>query len=480
METVVRFIKRNYLVILFTLFLMAFSILVPVLRDDLLHGSYGIGLNFMPKVNGRYLGNLFGVNMSSSLIIRIFVRTSVILGIVYIMYKTTGDKRRSFIVLAILAFLLTPMSIFRQAIVNSSCFANYVIPTFGGLAVIYVFFYRKATMNKWWMIGFLAFGIVNSLFVEHITIFNFLLSIFMFEYSVIRKRKEKYVYLMYMIGSVLGTFIMFSNPIYFLSFKGEDTYRSINSISAILGRFFTIADEAFFDDKVNIYLSIVTSLVFLCNKNFKRRKLSIALIVYIAAFLIYSIFSYEIKSDFFRNNEIYFNTIFSGIYLFALFLIVILSDFKKNDKFYLCFLLVSFILVLAPLMVVNPIGTRCYYPAYIFLALFNLKLASLVYKSEVFDKKKIEICLTVLVLSVMARYLYIYGTVYIASNERYENIVKELANGDATVDFPILPYSQYLHGEVNCFKYYADSYKKYYNIDDNINFRMTDCIIRGD
>ncbi len=480
METLVRFIKRNYLFILFILFLITFSIFVPVLGDDLLHGSYGVGLNFMPKVNGRYLGNLFGVNMSSSLIIRIFVRTAVVLGIVYLIYKMTGDKRRSFIALAIGAFLLTPVEIFRQAIVNSSCFANYVIPTLGILVVMYIFFNRKATMNKWWMIGLLVLGIVNSLFVEHVTIFNFLLSIFMFLYSVIKKRKEKYVYLMYMVGSVLGTFIMFSNPVYFLSFRGEDTYRSFNSISAIFGRFFVITDDAFFNDKVSLYLSIVTSLVLLCNKNLKRRKLSIVLITYIAMFLVYSIFSHEIKIDLFLDNKVYFNTIFSGVYLFSLFLVVSISDFKKSDKFYLYFMLACFILVLAPLLVVSPIGTRCYYSAYIFFALFNLKYASLVYKCEIFDKKKIEIVLSVLVICIMARYLYIYGTVYVASNDRYENIVRELANGYDTVDFPILPFNQYLHGEAYCYKYYADSYKKYYNIDDNINFRMTGCVIQGD
>ncbi len=477
METVVRFIKRNYLIILLVLFLITFSIFVPVLGDDLLHGSYGIGFNFMPKVNGRYLGNLFGVNMSSSLIIRILVRTAVILGIVYLVYKMTGDKRRSFIVLAIGTFLLTPMEIFRQAIFNSSCFANYVIPTLGVIAVMYIFFNRKAVMNKWWMIGFLVLGIVNSLFVEHITIFNFLLSIFMFEYCVIKKRKEKYVYFMYMIGSALGAFIMFSNPVYFLSFKGEDSYRSINSMSAIFRRFFFLGDDALFKDKINIYLSVVTSLVLLCNKDIKKRKISIALMAYIGAFLIYNIFSSDIKIDFFTENEIYFNGAFSYVYLLVLILSVIISNFKKNDKFYLIFMLICFMLVLAPLLVVNPVGPRCYYPAYIFFALFNLRLASLVYKSEIFDKKKIEIVLSVLAICIMARYLYIYGTVYVASNERQENIARELASGYDTVDLPLLPFVQYIHGEVNCFKYYADAYKKYYNIDENINFRMTGCII---
>jgi len=480
METVVRFIKRNYLIILFVLFLITFSVFVPVLGDDLLHGSYGVGLNFMPKVNGRYLGNLFGVNMSSSLLIRIFIRTSVILGIVYLVYKMTGDKRRSFIVLAIGTFLLMPLEIFRQAIVNASCFANYVIPTLGIVTVMYIFFNRNATMNKWWMIGFLVFGIVNSLFVEHITIFNFLLSVFMFEYSVVKKRKEKYVFLMYMIGSVLGAFIMFTNPVYFLSFKGEDTYRSINSISAMVRRFFFIAQDAFYNDKTNIYMSIIIALVLLCNKNLKRRKLSIALMVYIGAFLIYNIFSSEIKIDFFTEFKVYFNGGISVVYFLILISTVLVSEFKKNDKFYLIFMLISYMLVLAPILVVNPIGPRCYYPAYIFLALFNLRLASLVYKCEIFDKKKIEIVLSVLAICVMARYLYIYGTVYVASNERYENIVKELADGYDTVDLPILPFTQYLHGEVNCFKYYADAYKKYYNIDENINFRMTGCAIRGD
>ena len=129
---------NNYMLILSVVFILVLMFIFPLLGDDLLHGKVGVGIEFMSGVNGRYLGNLFGINLSSSLLLRVIIKTAVFIGIIYLI-KIISKKKNSLYYLLILSLLLfMPKEIFRQVIVNSSGFGNYVVPTIGILTIIYI------------------------------------------------------------------------------------------------------------------------------------------------------------------------------------------------------------------------------------------------------------------------------------------------------------------------------------------------------
>lgn len=81
--------------------------------------------------------------------------------------------------------------------------------------------------------------------------------------------------------------------------------------------------------------------------------------------------------------------------------------------------MISIVIILGPLLVLTPVGYRCSLPAIVIYIL----LASEVYNLLVVDKNGyiLRIMLLVLVM-VLGSYLYIYHTVYVSNNERYESI----------------------------------------------------------
>jgi len=137
-----------------------------------------------------------------------------------------------------------PISVFAQAVAWTSGFANYVIPII--IILFYLYFNKNLfsdeniEIKNRWIIPFALLGFINSLFVEHATLYNVLLSIVVILYYLIRKHKIVLANLFYMIGSILGTVLMFSNEAYHTIFQSQDTYRAIEQDNIII-RFSTLA-----------------------------------------------------------------------------------------------------------------------------------------------------------------------------------------------------------------------------------------------
>lgn len=476
MQKIKELLKDKTMIFFFisTILLAGLIYILPVLGDDLLHGSFGIGLSFMEDINGRYLGNLFGINLSSSIVLRLTVKTSILIGISFLAYKISGSKKNTVLLLALAIVIFLPKEIFRQVILNSSGFGNYVVPTLGILTIIYFHFKKDLKENKLLLPFMFLLGIIDSLFVEHVTVYNLILSIYLFGRSLFKEKNKKWYYLAYLLGSSFGTWLMFSNPIYLSSFRGTDDYRSITGIKDIFSKFCVIVDGAYFSNIFIVLMTAITSL-FLSFKTKGPKLLTVVLRVSSSLFLTYYVVhilnpSWNIALD----HQNYFNTIVSLLMLLDLVVLVIAARIEKNYKYKLLFILAGYVLLLAPLLVVNPIGPRCYYISYVLLTVFLLMLLS------IFDEKK-WLCLdnlnyvTVPFIAVIFSLNYsIYGEVYRASEDRINNIRSSIASQEEVMFTP-LPHLDYLHGAEICPLYNELVYRRYYKIDDSIKFVKEGC-----
>lgn len=226
--------KIGYINIIFILFIMLLIFTFPIIHDDLLHGSLYSGFNFMPHVNGRYLGNFFSINLAASVLLGGMVKSIVILLIIVLSKKILNIKNYIFILVFLTLLMFMPKEMFREVFPFIAGFSNYVIPLVGVLFIINNHINNNFQKYQNYCLPlFLLLGIFNSLFVEHITIFNLLLSIYLVLYEIFKNKKINYLTINYALGSLVGTIIMFSNPTYLMTLNGGDTYRSFSTIKEI-------------------------------------------------------------------------------------------------------------------------------------------------------------------------------------------------------------------------------------------------------
>ena len=373
------------------LFLLALCFLFPYSHDDWAWGSReGIERlsNGFYNYNGRWVGNLLVMLLTRSYLLRNIFTAATLTLIAYLIDKFNLVKNKTIQLITI--FLLIGIShlILRQAVVWTSGFTNYVFSSLLILIFCYlnkdIFSNSEEKKNTIFLSLFsLVLGFISALCVEHVTIYCVLLSIFVLVYRLIKYRKMSLHNLAYFIGTISGTILMFSNEAYHSIANNVDGYRTISPIvNAINNYFDVIYKELCFNNYlVNLLLSF--SLIFLLfksmSKNNKCKILKYLNIIILAGYPIYSLSSKLLGVSIFLNYTKYVNGVLTIVYLLSVFMSIIMSVKDKKDLFFILFNYFSIVLLTAPLLVVTPIGSRCFFPMYVFFIIIVCQLVSYIF-----------------------------------------------------------------------------------------------------
>ena len=346
--------KKIFTILAIIIFLIFLCSLFPYSGDDWAWGS-SIGLErlktFFKDYNGRYVGNLIVLVLTRSVLLRVIVMVATIFGIIYLSYKLTDDKKFSLLLLSTLLILSVPKLILRQAIVWTSGFTNYALPTVLILLALYLIYktskeYKnKKNINIITAVGLLVLGFCSSLFVEHITIYLVVISLLLVLYYFIKYKKVPIKYIAFFIGSLLGAILMFSNGAYGNIANNEDGYRSIptNGIISLIEKvqenFKTIYQELILN---NLILNIVLASLLLITiynflKNNKPSKLKKGLInlsiVSIIGYIIYSVIKKVNPTwNILLKYTPYFELFISIIFFLAIAIVTFVCITKKEVK----------------------------------------------------------------------------------------------------------------------------------------------------
>lgn len=466
--------KLLFINIVIFIFLFILAYLFIYSGDDWAWGS-SIGMerlsNFFYNYNGRYLGNLIVLILTRSRILKALVTALILLGIINLIRKIINKDNYYIIFITFCLIVLMPKSMFRQSIVWVSGFTNYAIPVI--LILLYFYHYKNHKENKLSSLFVFIIGICSCLFMEHITIYCFLLSIFIIFKDYVKAKKISLYNIMYFLGNLIGSIIMFSNKAYFSITTGEDTYRTIypgisdmmiNAKEAYLNiiQKDLIFNNIFLVMVIIILMSIIIIRYLKCTQKNK--------VIYISWFIIVSYGLYQLLS--FINPEwqimLKYTSIIEGVYTFLFFVsIIIITIFTVDDKstkYQLLFYLISILILTLPLFVVNPIGPRCFFPMYILFILFICTLFNNLEVNKTIIIKKEILILTIFIIVFSYIYLLsIYLYIYMKDIDRINYIHKEINNGATEITVKKLPYPDYVwNGDVN------DRYKIFYGIDKKI------------
>lgn len=477
----------TYAIIFVLLFLLC--LLFPYSGDDWAWGSQ-IGIDRLNKwfdnYSGRYFGNLIVLALTRSNLLKAVTMSFCLTGIIAILNKLTGRQKNGvFIISTVLLFM--PITLLRQAVVWTSGFANYTTSIF--LTLIYVCYVNniydteKPKNSVIAALPLAVLGFANTLIVEHLTIYNVLLAIYVIVFTLIKFKKAYVQHIAYFVGTIAGTALMFSNSVYHSVAEGSDKYRTIGSedgiiVKAIKAYFETIVGEGFSNNVIlNLFLVGACIVIWFMVKDKLSRKskmfglISItAMVVSITSMMACAVTSFILYTRGVRADKFLMlaNGVVTAIYILAFVIFLFVLPFDMNRKLKLFFIFCSIGCMIAPLLVVTPIGSRCFFAPYVMMLYLGMEFYSL------FDERIKKKCdkvskVTLITAAVGLIYLfYIYGTIAVSNNARIEKAQQDVQNGIEKIQIEELPYKEYVWCSDLDEKVWKRRFKLFYDIDKHI------------
>ena len=477
--------KTNSYVFILCILFIILCYMFPYTHDDWAWGSQ-IGIirlkTLFADYNGRWLGNIFVLLLTRNRLIKAIIMLLVALGIIKYSYKITDSKKDFSKYTLILLLLVMPLSVFKEGFVWTSGFTNYTMVIL--LILIYLNYNKKIILdnkkeysNKI-IIPFFILGASSSLFMENITIYNLLISVFMVVFIKFYKKYFSKINISYCIGCIIGTIIMFSNGAYINILNNQDGYRSIkgtNVINNIISTYEqTISKYMILENHfINIFVGVIC--LYLIYKYLQKNKFvknTKKIIFNFISITICAILAFEFYK-LFINNNIIMSTIPNNIivwfytyYWISIFILIILIIDNSDTKTKLLFELISILLIVGPLLVVNPIGPRCFLPTYVFFTLFSIELFNYAFYYEIKMIKNMNY-IKIVVFIILSINLVIYGMIYFVDYKRIEIIKNNKEKNELVL--PLIPYEDYTQYPNPVNELFLERYKLFYGIEENVN-----------
>ena len=479
----------GYAILILTLFLLCF--LFPYSGDDWAWGSQ-IGLERLKacfaSYNGRYLGNLIVIALTRSNLLKAFAMCLCIGGMIVLLNKITKNQAFGLgIILVCLVFM--PVDLLKQAIVWTSGFSNYAVSIF--LTLVYVYYIRNLYIQKpqnaylpTLLLAVLGFG--NALILEHLTIYNVVLGIYVIVYTHIKYKKIFMQHMAYLTGAVVGTVIMFSNSAYRNIATGNDSYRTISTNTSMILRIFEnfkkIVVQGFLVNAVLLGLLMMVCLI-LWMENKDKLSGKVKMIGWLSIFMnvLYTIASFLLNIT--NQLNVYWEQPFillllemaaTVLYIISFVVLIVILPFHSSEKIKLLFILLSTGCLMAPLLVVTPVTQRCFFGSYIMLIYFLLELSSNV--SDTQKKRLVDfrnVFMTFAIIGTLYLF-YIYSTIAKSNHERIIHAIEdsEKAGNGATIEIRQLPYKNYVECSDVEEEPWSTRFKLFYGIHKKIQIKM--------
>ena len=113
-----------------------------------------------------------------------------------------------------------------QGIVWTAGFANYCLSSLIIMASLYIIFYKQ-NRKPWHYLALIILGIAGQLFMETYTLFSCMMAVSAVVYFAYKNKKPDPASIIYLISTVIGAVIMFSNGVYVKILTEGTKYQNI-------------------------------------------------------------------------------------------------------------------------------------------------------------------------------------------------------------------------------------------------------------
>lgn len=329
------------------------------------------------------------------------------------------------------------------------------------------------------------FAVCAALFVENLTLFNIFVSGFMIFIAIIKK-KPNMSHMPFIIGTVVGAIIMFTNSAYFNIAKNTDYYRTVSfsvigMIRQAINNYFVIIYKDMAHN--NVFLNIVICILFIFivwknqttkgSNNAVVNRLSISLIYLNTSYAIYTLLcAINPQWKVFISTRITtaFEGVFAMIYIFSIPVLIYFNVYDKARRNRMLLEFGGAIMLVLPLFIVTPIGSRNFIAPYVLMSIiaceaFDIVLYNINETTKRIALSSIRITVVLLLISLLS----IYSNIYIAQKRQLAFINEQIDKGVKQVEIDELPYSEYTWNESPLDNESLQMrFKLFYNIDESI------------
>ncbi len=484
------------------LFLAGLCFLFPYTGDDWAWGSrFGLErlASFFADYNGRYSGNLLILALSRSRLLRAVVESAFCTGILAAIVCLSDGNKHNTAALSSFLFFSCGRLLFRQSLAWASGFGNYVPP------VLFILLYlccckavcrpvgSKAkpalspALNALLCAGMLVVAFVGAMFIEHMTIYAVVVAAAVLIIEKTMCRRVYAVSVFYLVGSLAGAACMFANGAYDNVVDGSDVYRTMSEGGgSLLARALKNAGTIFIETaKNNLFLNAVTLLLLaalaykLLRTDISKRKAFTVrlLIAYNIAFWLYTLFAAVYpKWRVLLGYTTRFEILACFVYLLSVFLLSLLCLEGRRRKLNIVFCFCSIGVFTAPLFCVTPIGSRCFFSAYIFQIIVACLLSEEALPAREAGRGSENFIRRAAVVGTLAACLFwtsIFGYVFETELRRNRYVAKQLAEERGIIEVIALPYAEFMwNANPSDDEVWIIRYKEFWGIDKNKYVRV--------
>ena len=331
--------------------------------------------------NGRYLTNILTFLMIHHTTFRIIFHIAVMLGLfVEIAFISNyGKKPENWWNWLFSASMLifVPLPIYKYTIVWISGFANYVFSAvliLGYLLFCMPFFQNEEKSFKKRHIGLLILGICSALCIENVTVYIIMLSVGMIIFSLIQFKKVHAGHILYLIGAIAGTALMFLDKNYHTIIEENNDsvgirfvdFSFVEIMMKIYDKIITYYAKPFWI--VHICIAVSLLILYHHKKTTKYSRICMGIVLIFACYSAFTqnVIDFEVISTKYTIRAI--ETAFAFLYILS---VIYLSYILTERKYFrlICLFLFSTMALMAPFLVVNPVTERCFFSEYIFWVL---------------------------------------------------------------------------------------------------------------
>lgn len=439
--------------------------------------------------NGRFFSNKITLFLINNVYFRTIFVSATLTFFLILMAKlfdfiniTHGTK----FFLTLICFIMIPHATYADTVKWISGYTNYVFSML--IVFVYLFFVFKCIFDgykpkKITSVFFLLLSFIGGLCIEHITIYNVIISVIMLILALKINQKCVLHAAFFLVGAFSSCFVMFYNPIYSDIYSDSDKF----GIRFFIFDMSDIMQNAF--SKVVLYytksfwlIPIIITLSFsiiylksdLTDRKYKYLKPCIFICWLYSSYAIFTNCVSNLRDITPAMKIIALETAFSFIYVVSIaYLIYVFLDKKRQIRSYI-YLISSFV-VTAAFIFVSPVTSRCFFSNYMFWILLCGEILTASFKyvpSDYYHKGRIF----VFAFTVMSSCLVLTACLtnkYI-DTLRYNYIKEQLQNEKSrSLNFILLPYTEYDNDDLkNIFENnidtgidYEEYILKYHNID---------------
>lgn len=484
----------GFVALLFAVMFVALAIVfyfVPFASDDWEFFSYNCKtLSQAAKYslhygNGRFLGNLGGIFLAQHPILATLYKSFSISLLGALLPIAFSAKKKVTYLMSYFLLLTIPAKMFAQVFSWNCGNVNYITPIV--LLITGILIIKSNINNKFDLIikciVIFILGISQQLYIEHNSVVNVCIAIFIFLYCVYKKINQKGLLSMFwLFSNFIGLFLLFFIPklIGNNMIKNMDEYHKVNLHSLSEIKRSVIENGITVSSHLASLLIITVIMYLLCylvlKKANTKTKFKALLLKVLKSFNVvcssFSVFYTLIGSSvelFSKSRKILWLICIGAALEVLIFLlsITLFSDDWSSKFIGFCCLMITG-LSLVPLLVVNPIGWRNTFFAVstiIFLVLFEFEKAvedkSLELKR--FLRSSLAICISVVLIYVGIVMIDVHD----CSEEMINYVESEMKKGETKIQIFRVPSDYKISFEMLEYVYY-------YKEKGDIEFELID------